>query len=108
MLAVLVDNRPSNLTAEVERTLAHTDTLLIPATPARPQTKGHVEGAFGLFFQMLPALVLTALTPRQLAREILRLVITTWGRTLNGRPRPTRTAQPRRQGQRLPRRDGLA
>jgi hypothetical protein len=93
-LALLIDNRPSNLTPEVEQALDG-KTLLIPATKARPQNKGHVEGAFGLFFQTLPALVLSANTKRELAREILRLVITTWGRTLNGRARPGRGGKSR-------------
>lgn len=94
-IALLVDNRPSNLTSEVEEALGD-ETLLIPATRGRPQNKGHVEGAFGLFFQSLPALVLSATgSKRELAREILRLVITTWGRTLNGRPRASRGGKSR-------------
>ena len=96
-LALLVDNRPSNLAPEVEQAVAADGTVLIPATPARPQNKGHVEGAFGLFFQMLPPLALAAATPRELARQILRLVIITWGRTLNGRPRATRGGRSRRE-----------
>jgi hypothetical protein len=96
-LALLVDNRPSNLTPAVEQTVAADGTVLIPATRRRPQNKGHVEGAFGLFFQMLPALALAAATPRELARQILRLVIMTWGRTLNGRPRATRGGRSRRE-----------
>jgi hypothetical protein len=96
-LALLVDNRPSNLTPEVAQTVATDGIVLIPATPARPQNKGHVEGAFGLFFQMLPTLALAAATPRELARQILRLVIITWGRTLNGRPRATRGGLSRRE-----------
>jgi hypothetical protein len=96
-LALLVDNRPSNLTPKVAQTVADDDIVLIPATPARPQNKGHIEGAFGLFFQMLPALTLAATTPRELARQILRLVIITWGRTLNGRPRRARGGLSRRE-----------
>jgi hypothetical protein len=96
-LSVLVDNRPSNLTPEVAQTVAATDTTLLPATPGRPQNKGHVEGAFGLFFQVLPALVLTAVSPRELARQILQLAITIWARTLNGRPRAARGGHSRRE-----------
>lgn len=94
-LAVLVDNRPSNLSPEVHQVLAGDQTLLIPATKARPQTKGHVEGAFGLFFQMLPPLVLAAATRREGAREMLRLLVTTWARTLNHRPRADRGGKSR-------------
>lgn len=93
-LALLVDNRPSNLTPEVREALGE-QTLLIPATKRRPQTKGHVEGAFGLFFQTLPPLVLAAATKREAARELLRLVITTWARTLNHRPRADRGGKSR-------------
>jgi len=89
-LAVLVDNRPSNLTPEVGQALAADGALLIPATPARPQNKAHVEGGFGLFRQMVPPLILTAATDQELAREVLRLVVLTWGRTLNHRPRADR------------------
>jgi len=46
-LAVLLDNKECNHTPEVEQSLA--PTLLIPATPSRPQNKAHCEGAFGLF-----------------------------------------------------------
>ncbi len=46
-LALLLDNRPSNHTPEVD--LALGDTIRMRATPARPQNKAHVEGAFGLF-----------------------------------------------------------
>ena len=93
-LALLVDNRASNLTEQVHAALAG-ETLLIPATKARPQNKAHCEGAFGLFFQMLPPLVLAATTRREAARELLRLVVTTWARTLNHRPRAGRAGKSR-------------
>jgi len=94
-LAELVDNRPSNLTSEVREALAADGTLLIPATRARPQNKGHVEGAFGLFQQRAPPLVLDGDTEREIARELLRLVVTTWARTLNHRPRADRGGKSR-------------
>lgn len=93
-LAVLVDNRPSNLAPEVREALGE-ETLLIPATLGRAQNKGHVEGAFGLFFQTLPPLVLAAATKREAARELLRLLVTTWARTLNHRPRADRGGRSR-------------
>ncbi len=93
-LALLVDNRPSNLTDEVKAALEG-ETLLIPATKGRPQNKAHCEGAFGLFFQAIPPLVLAAATHREAARELLRLVVTTWARTLNNRPRPGRAGRSR-------------
>lgn len=94
-LAALVDNRPSNLTPEVHEALAADQTLLIPATKGRPQNKAHVEGAFGLFRQSVPPLVIEGDTEREVARELLRLVITTWARTLNHRPRADRGGRSR-------------
>ena len=94
-LAVLVDNRPSNLTPEVHEAVAADGTLLIPATRGRPQNKGHVEGAFGLFQQTVPPIALHADTEREVARELLRLVVTTWARTLNHRPRTDRGGKSR-------------
>jgi len=93
-LAVLVDNRPSNLTPEVREALGE-PTLLIPATKGRPQNKAHCEGAFGLFRQAIPPLVLDGKDEREAARELLRLVVTTWARTLNHRPRADRGGKSR-------------
>jgi hypothetical protein len=93
-LAVLVDNRPSNLTPEVREALGD-QMLLIPATKGRAQNKGHVEGAFGLFRQMAPPLMLAATTNREAARELLRLAVTIWARTLNHRPRADRGGRSR-------------
>jgi hypothetical protein len=84
-LAVLLDNRSSNLTEDVEDALG--DTLLIRATRGRAQNKGHVEGAFGLFEQMAPALYINAHSPVVLAARILELIVVTWARTLNHKSR---------------------
>jgi len=95
-LAELLDNRPSNHTLEVDVALG--DTIRIRATPERPQNKAHVEGAFGLFSQVLPALVLdTQRGPEALASDFLKIVALVWARTTNHRP-------PRRPRQALPRR----
>lgn len=88
-IALLLDNRPSNHTAEVDTALG--ETLRIRSTLSRPQNKAHVEGAFGLFSQEAPPLVVRATTPRELAREILRLRVQTFARTLNHRPRRDRS-----------------
>jgi len=85
-LALLLDNKPSNHTPEVDATLG--DALRIRATPARPQNKAHVEGAFGLFSQTLPVLELdTRARPYDVARAFLGLVVQVWARTTNHRPR---------------------
>jgi transposase InsO family protein len=85
-LALLLDNRPSNHTPEVDAALG--DTLRMRATPLRPQNKAHVEGAFGLFSQVLPHLVLdTKQSPHDLALRFLVIITTLWARTTNHRPR---------------------
>ncbi len=93
-LALLLDNRPSNHTPEVERALG--DTIRIRATVERPQNKAHVEGAFGLFSQRLPDLVLDTRGGAQaLAADLVRLVVKVWARTTNHRPRADRAGRSR-------------
>ena len=92
-LALLVDNRPSNHTPEVDAALG--DTMRIDATPARAQNKAHVEGAFGLFAQKLPALVLDTADSRALARSIVLIVAMTFFRVLNRAPRRDRAGRSR-------------
>lgn len=92
-LALLLDNRFSNHTHEVEVALG--DTIKIRATLGRPQTKGHVEGGFGLFSQTAPHLSVDTSDPREIARQILALVVLTWARTLNHKPRPNRQGRSR-------------
>ncbi len=92
-IALLLDNRPSNHTNEVDEALG--DTLKIRATIRRPQNKGHVEGAFGLFQQAAPDLVLSADEPSERARQLAWLVLVTWARTLNHRPRKKRGGKSR-------------
>jgi hypothetical protein len=87
--ALLLDNKPANHAPDVHDAIG--DTVLIRATPARPQNKAHCEGAFGLFSQMLPALVLdTQRGAHDVARALLVLVVTVWARTTNHRPRASR------------------
>jgi hypothetical protein len=93
-LAVLLDNRPSNHTPQVDAALGDV-TLRIRATTFRPQNKAHVEGGFGLFQQSIPDLDLRGQEPRELARQVLVLVAQTWARTLNHRPRDDRGGRSR-------------
>jgi hypothetical protein len=93
-LAVLLDNRPSNHTPQVDAALGDV-TLRIRATTFRPQNKAHVEGGFGLFQQSIPELDLRGHEPRELARQVLVLVAQTWARTLNHRPRDDRGGRSR-------------
>jgi hypothetical protein len=85
-LAVLLDNKPSNHTDEVDAALGDV-TERIRATTFRPQNKAHCEGAFGLFQRSMPALDLRADSLHDLTRQILGLVVQTCARTLNHRPR---------------------
>ncbi|MBW1880453.1 MAG: hypothetical protein JRI25_16925 [Deltaproteobacteria bacterium] len=92
-MAVLLDNRPSNHTDDVVDALG--DTMKIRATSGRAQNKAHCEGGFGLFQQMAPELRMDSLQLRDVARRVLDLVVTTWARTLNHRPRADRGGQSR-------------
>jgi hypothetical protein len=87
-LALLLDQRSCNRSAEVEKLGRQTD--IIYAARGRPQSKAHVEGAFGLLSHVVPPLHIDADDPRELARQILMLVVQCWARTLNHRPRPRR------------------
>jgi hypothetical protein len=70
--------------------------MRIRAPPERPQNKAHVEGAFGLFAQTVPPLVLdTALDQSSLARQLVLLVATTWARAVNLRLRRDRGGRTR-------------
>ena len=92
-LAMLLDNKECNQTAQVDATLGAT--LHLPATLGRPQNKAHVEGGFGLFRQMAPSLVFDADSPQGLAEQILKAVVQTWARTLNHKPRSDRGGRSR-------------
>ncbi|MFL5344427.1 MAG: hypothetical protein ACJ8AT_06525 [Hyalangium sp.] len=87
-LALLLDNKACNHSSTVERLRA--TTLLTYAARGRPQSKGHVEGAFGLFSQAMPELTLHADNTRDLARQFLGILVQGWARTLNHRPRRDR------------------
>jgi hypothetical protein len=92
-LAVLLDNKPSNHTEEVDAALG--ETLRIRATENRPQNKAHVEGAFGLFAQRVPQLEVDTTEPRELARQLALLVAITFARAMNHRPRRDRDGNTR-------------
>src|SRR5262249_18363162 len=88
-LALLLDNKPSNHCPHVVDVLGDA-TIRIRATPFRPQNKAHVEGGFGLFQQSIPALELHAQSPREIAKRVVELIVQTWARTINHRPRHDR------------------
>lgn len=84
-LAELLDNRASNHTAEVDAALGNT--IRMRSTLGRAQNKAHVEGTFGLFAQTVPALEINASSLKDLARQVAVLVVATWARLMNHRPR---------------------
>jgi len=92
-LAVLLDNKPCNLTSDVQEAIEEAER--IRSTPRRPQNKAHIEGGFGLFKQTAPPLIVEGADPRALARSILALVITTFFRTINHKPRKDRGGRSR-------------
>jgi hypothetical protein len=92
-LALLLDNRPSNHTPEVDAALD--DTLRIRATPGRAQNKAHVEGSFGLFAQKVPPIDLDTRDLDALATSVADLVATTFFRGLNRAPRRDRAGKTR-------------
>ena len=92
-IALLLDNRPSNHTPEVDAALD--DTLRIRATPGRAQNKAHVEGSFGLFAQKVPPIELDTCDPDALATSVADLVATTFFRALNRAPRRDRAGKTR-------------
>ncbi len=92
-IAVLLDNKPSNHGEAVDDALG--DTLRIRSRPFVPTDKPQVEGAFGLFKREAPPLNLDANTVQQLAEQIARLVVTTWARAANHRPRLDRDGKSR-------------
>jgi transposase InsO family protein len=84
-LALTLDNRSSNHSSGAVAATA--GTILLRSTPGRGQSKAPIEGAFGLFQQAMPPLVVVGDTPREQARTVLQLICTAWARGRNGRPR---------------------
>lgn len=92
-LALLLDQRACNRSAEVEQ--LRRETSLLYAARGRPQSKAHVEGGFGLFSRALPSLRIDADEPRELARQVVTLLVQCWARTLNHRSRSQRCGRTR-------------
>jgi len=84
-LGCTVDNKPPNLCEETLETFS--DTILLRATPGRGQAKAPLEGSFGLFQQTMPGLVIEGNSAKEMARCVLKLVLTAWYRGRNGKPR---------------------
>lgn len=92
-IALLLDNKSSNHTDEVEQ--ATSSTIRIRSRLYTATDKPQVEGAFGLFKNTAPPLVITAVSEGELAGEILAMVIATWFRAKNHEPRADRGGKSR-------------
>lgn len=92
-IALNTDNYAANHSPEVAEALG--DTLHIRTTLGRPQTDAPVEGAFGLFRQTAPPLVVCGANQEQLARAVLAVFLTIWCRATNHRPRNDRRGRSR-------------
>jgi hypothetical protein len=92
-IAVLLDNKPSNHTPDVDVELE--SAKRIRATVERPQNKGHIEGGFGLFKQSMPELRVDGSDARSLAHSIAMLAVMIYFRAVNRRPRADRNGRTR-------------
>ena len=92
-LALLLDQRACNRSSEIRQLCRKT--ILLYAGRGRPQSKAHIEGGFGMFSRAMPSLHIEADEPRELARQILALLVQCWARTLNHRPRAQRGGRTR-------------
>jgi hypothetical protein len=86
-LAVLVDNKPSNLAEVVNDTLDEDDVLLMAATVGRPENKSTVEGSFGLFAQTMPKIFLPMTSPETLVHAVVWHVLFAYCAGRNAAPR---------------------
>lgn len=91
--ALLLDNLPANHTEQVDQAID--GIIRIRATRGRPQNKAHVEGAFGLFQSQIPKLYIPHTNTPELAKQLLRLIVETWARASNHRPRKDRHGKSR-------------
>lgn len=84
-LVITLDNKPCNHTKTVEDFVAPAQ--LLPSTPGRPTAKAPIEGAFGLFSQTAPELIIGGETKREVGRSMLQLILLFWAHARNGKPR---------------------
>jgi len=84
-VATLIDNGKGNLKAAVD--LGSEGTLFIKAWPGRAETKGHIEGEFGLFEKKVSHIVIEGETEQKQAMSILKHVSEVYLRLRNQTPR---------------------
>lgn len=84
-VAALIDNGRGNLKAAVD--LGSEGTLFIKAWPGRPETKGHIEGEFGVFEKKVSNIVIEGETEQEHAMSILENISEVYLRLRNQTPR---------------------
>jgi transposase InsO family protein len=84
-VGMTLDNKACNHSPAVKESVY--ETIVLPSTLGRGQSKAPLEGAFGLFQQAMPPLEISGNTSREMAGNALRLIFTAWFRGRNGRPR---------------------
>jgi hypothetical protein len=84
-LAALVDNSSGNGKATLS--LGAQGMLVIRAHPYRPETKGLIEGEFGIFEKKVSTIVIAGTTPQEMALSIITQISSIYLRLRNQTPR---------------------
>jgi hypothetical protein len=84
-LALTLDNRGSNHTERIKAEISPAE--LLASTLYSATSKAPIEGAFGLFSQVAPPLIVQGKTPREHARAVLNLIVCIWAWSRNHKPR---------------------
>jgi len=84
-LALTLDNKDFNHTQKIKDTIE--PAKLLPSTLASPTSKAPIEGAFGLFSQTAPPLLVAGDSARDTARSALELMVLLWAWGRNHKPR---------------------
>ena len=92
-LAIVMDNKSCNDTDEVLEVFGAT--MRIRTTKGRSQNNAFPEGSFGLFKRSVPSIDVHTESPEVLARELVVLVVESFYRALNHRPRRDRQGRSR-------------
>lgn len=85
--ALLHDNKPCYDDATLQQTIGDSGTTMIPATPARPENKAVIEGAFGLFEQRVGSICLDDSNRNSLIQSAIEEVLRAYTAATNSIPR---------------------
>jgi len=84
-LAALVDNRSGNLKAELD--FGKQGILVVRSHPYRAETKGTIEGEFGIFEKKISTIAIDGTEPEEMALSILTQIVAIYIRLRNQTPR---------------------